>query len=357
MTSLILALLLSGIIAGLIQYFVDFRGLPIYTPNATTQESIQVQSQPRFWRKLLNFLTRNWQFFGYLIVGIAGAFLVPAIDQLLHLRGIQEFLSCINQKPENMCKDRDWNLLVIFGYGIVSGYSSVRIIRGFGSFITGNISKDLNEQRVALDRAQKEIEDLKSTVAQPSNTNGTVEEMYVEGVFEDSFCDASENIDGLEVLASNCTQFSPPWSGKKWRVAKSLKRLLHQVNLLAPERSMKFDGTIGDLRHQATNSDHNPWVLDAGKNQGIVTALDITHTTGECDCNKIAASLEKNKDKRVKYVIWNSRIMNSLTINGSPAWTWRPYSGRNPHDKHIHISVHCEKTLCDDERNWVIEIV
>ena len=60
-----------------------------------------------------------------------------------------------------------------------------------------------------------------------------------------------------------------------WRVAKSLDRLLDQVNQMAPGRSKASDGAIGDPRHQTQKSDHNPHVTDGSI--GVVTARDITH--------------------------------------------------------------------------------
>jgi hypothetical protein len=45
-----------------------------------------------------------------------------------------------------------------------------------------------------------------------------------------------------------------------WRLAKSQETLRAQVNAAPPGRSKRDDGTIGDERHQASASDHNPWV-------------------------------------------------------------------------------------------------
>ncbi len=362
MTTLIITLLLSGIIAGLIQYFVDFKGLPIYTP-ANTNEGMYISNAPDFWSRMLNFFKRNWQFFGYIVVGIAGAFLVPVIDQLLHLKGVDEYLKCLNNSAAETCKNKEWNLLIIFGYGIISGYSSVRIIRGFGAFIVGNIGKSLEEQKEILKKTREELEALKkkllnsglpeSVEFQPADiTEGTLEYPH--------FCDAEDAVDILEGVSINsaCEQFPRPWAGKKWRVAGSLKQLLNEVNVLAPARNKKSDGTIGDIAHSQGNSDHNPWVKDSGGTMGIVTALDITHDSKNgCDCNVIAQFLQDKKDKRVKYVIWNRRIMNASAINGSAAWAWRPYTGQNPHDKHIHISVQCDKLYCDDNQKWNVKTV
>lgn len=357
MTALITLLLTSGILAGLIQYFVDFKGLPIYVPK-NSNESFADNKPPDAWDRMLNFLKRNWQFFGYLTVGIAGALLVPVIDQLLHLKGISEYLACLKNAKSDFCINNDWNLLIIFGYGIISGYSSVRIIRGFGSFILGNIGKDLEEQKEALKKTQEEIAALKKKITAAEKDNETsplATTQLHEGIVEyGDFCDACENELTMEAAASlTCEQFPKPWIGKKWRVAESLKTLLSEVNKLAPARSKKSDGTVGDIVHAQGNSDHNPWVKDVIPSQGIVTALDITHDPSKgCDCNAIAQFMYEKKDNRVKYVIWNNRIMNSRDIDGNDAWTWRTYSGKNPHDKHIHISVLCERNYCDDNKEW-----
>ncbi len=135
-------------------------------------------------------------------------------------------------------------------------------------------------------------------------------------------------------------------SHSSWRPAASLLKIVSQVNEIAPKRKKASDGTIGDQNHSAT-SDHQPKIKDGG--QGIVTAADITHDPDRgCDCKSIASSLEKSRDERIKYVIWDRKIMSSEV---SP-WTWRNYTGSNPHDKHIHISVRPEKKFYDDPRDW-----
>jgi len=132
-----------------------------------------------------------------------------------------------------------------------------------------------------------------------------------------------------------------------WRVAESLQRLLEQVNQMAPGRSKASDGAIGDPRHQGRESDHNPWVIDG--NIGVVTARDITHDPKNgCDAQKIADSIVASRDPRVKYIIWNRQICSS----GVRPWTWRKYSGENPHTKHVHVSVLPQKAKFDDRRDW-----
>ena len=138
-----------------------------------------------------------------------------------------------------------------------------------------------------------------------------------------------------------------------WRVAKSLLALRRQVDAKAPRRSKASDGTIGDAAHATRSSDHNPWVRDGA--MGVVTAMDITHDPANgCDAGALAESIRASRDARVKYIIWNRRIASSSVIGGVAAWTWRPYSGSNPHSKHVHISVQPEKAAFDSEAAWAV---
>ena len=134
-----------------------------------------------------------------------------------------------------------------------------------------------------------------------------------------------------------------------WRVAKSLIVLRNQINQYAPNRSKASDGTIGDSAHQSRSSDHNPWVIDNGI--GVVTAIDITHDPQHgCDATKIVNILVESRDPRIKYIIWNQKIISSTT----QPWTWRSYTGKNPHNKHFHLSVVSQKNLYDSEKGWLL---
>lgn len=129
-----------------------------------------------------------------------------------------------------------------------------------------------------------------------------------------------------------------------WRAANSLLALREQLNALAPQRSKASDGVLGNAAHSARESDHNP---DAG---GIVRAMDITHDPANgMDVDWLAAQLALHRDPRIKYVIRNSRIMDSRPEYRP--WTWQPYSGPNPHTKHLHLSVVAD-ARADDTRPW-----
>ncbi|MFC4333854.1 peptidoglycan-binding protein [Salininema proteolyticum] len=116
-----------------------------------------------------------------------------------------------------------------------------------------------------------------------------------------------------------------------WRLARSLERLRDEINALAPGRSTRSDGTIGDRAHQGTASDHNP------NAQGVVCAMDITHDPGAgVDIDALTDHLvhPDNRHPSVKYVIANRLIAGIHT-----GWSWRSYYGSNPHTAHMHISV------------------
>lgn len=133
-----------------------------------------------------------------------------------------------------------------------------------------------------------------------------------------------------------------------WRVAASLLVLRNQVDKMAPTRSKVSDGTIGDAAHATRKSDHNPWVLDQGK-ESVVTALDITHDPRNgVDCDVIADAIVRSRDPRVKYIIWNKMIIKP------PKWEWNPYTGVNSHTLHMHVSVLPTDAFFDSKLPWRI---
>lgn len=135
-----------------------------------------------------------------------------------------------------------------------------------------------------------------------------------------------------------------------WRVAKSLDRLLAQLNAFAPRRSKASDGSIGDATHATRASDHNPHYVLNG--QALVTARDFTHDPADgLDCQWLADTLARSRDPRIKYVIWNRRIMSGA--GGPSSWAWRPYDGTNAHTKHLHLSVVAD-ARCEDGRDWTL---
>jgi hypothetical protein len=135
-----------------------------------------------------------------------------------------------------------------------------------------------------------------------------------------------------------------------WTLAGALGTLRAEVDALWPDRSKLSDGTLGDPAHQARTSDHNP---DA---DGVVRAWDCTAWVGPDGnvADLLAEHLRATRDPRVKYVIRSSRMFSSYPTSSTPAWTWRPYTGTNPHDKHTHVSVQ-PAPPGDDPSPWHLE--
>ena len=118
-------------------------------------------------------------------------------------------------------------------------------------------------------------------------------------------------------------------------LCKAGQQLREQFDDSFPDRDRSSDGWIGDTRHSARPSDHNP-----DKTSGVVRAIDVDRDVSGsakpdlmpdiADQIRLAA---KAGDKRIAYVIFEGRIASSRM-----GWRWRKYSGSNPHNKHCHIS-------------------
>ncbi len=114
-----------------------------------------------------------------------------------------------------------------------------------------------------------------------------------------------------------------------WRVAASLLVLRDEVNVMAPNRSKISDGTIGDIRHQGTKSDHNPNAA------GVVCAFDITHDPANgADMGKLSEFLRTHQHPSCTYLIFNKHIASAIQ-----GWNWRVYTGDSPHTEHLHVSA------------------
>jgi len=127
------------------------------------------------------------------------------------------------------------------------------------------------------------------------------------------------------------------------RRARSLDTLVAQCDSGWTDRSLASDGWVGDADHARTSSDHNPdpW--------GVVHAQDLTHDPSHAfDCRDVTAALVASRDPRISYIIWNRKIVSSTTA----PWTWRPYTGANPHSTHMHLSVNASNA--DDPSPWEI---
>jgi hypothetical protein len=117
------------------------------------------------------------------------------------------------------------------------------------------------------------------------------------------------------------------------KLCKAGQQLRLQVDDNYPDRDRTSDGWIGDTRHQARPSDHNP------DEQGIVRAIDIDRDlSGKAKPDLMPDLADQirlcaKSDKRISYIIFNGRIASS-----KKSWAWRPYDGINKHNHHCHVS-------------------
>jgi hypothetical protein len=120
----------------------------------------------------------------------------------------------------------------------------------------------------------------------------------------------------------------------KPRLSKSAVQLREQIDDAFPDRDRTSDGWIGDTRHAARKSDHNP------DEQGWVRAIDVDRDLSGKAKPDIMPDLAdqirlygKSYPKRINYVIFDGKIASA-----KKGWAWRPYDGINKHNHHCHIS-------------------
>jgi len=120
-------------------------------------------------------------------------------------------------------------------------------------------------------------------------------------------------------------------------LAPSLVALRDEVNRRWPNRDRGSDGWIGDTAHSARVSDHNP------DERGMVHAIDVDKDG--IDVDRFLS--ETIGDARVWYVIHNRTIW-------SRTYDWKPraYTGSNPHEHHIHVSIRYTGEAETDTRSW-----
>lgn len=109
--------------------------------------------------------------------------------------------------------------------------------------------------------------------------------------------------------------------------------VLRQATAIAPLRMKASDGLLPSKAHihQNPNSDHNTGF-----------AVDLTHDkVAGIDCADLFIKLQQ--DPRVKYLIFKGHIWSKEKGTDN-------YTGPNPHNKHLHISI---KERCgDDTSPW-----
>lgn len=142
-----------------------------------------------------------------------------------------------------------------------------------------------------------------------------------------------------------------------WVTDKAGDKLAAQIDEIAPGRSKTSDGTIGDRAHQQRDSAHNPEDSEdadaPGNPDNQVDARDITHDPAHgCDIGVFWEQIRASKDRRAKFAIFNRRCFSNYAVTGYAPFTWRPYSGDNPHDKHGHIEI--DDRYHDQTHDWKI---
>jgi hypothetical protein len=128
----------------------------------------------------------------------------------------------------------------------------------------------------------------------------------------------------------------------KPRLSKCAIQLREQIDDTFGDRDRTSDGWIGDTRHSARESDHNP---DAS---GWVRAIDVDRDlSGQAKpdlmpdlADQIRLFAKSDKAKRISYIIFDGKIASPKL-----AWKWRKYTGINKHVKHCHISFTKEADL------------
>lgn len=124
-------------------------------------------------------------------------------------------------------------------------------------------------------------------------------------------------------------------NGERWFLAPSLVGFINSVDRQFPNRDHSSDGSIGDAAHAARASDHNPCWTCTGYSHGIVRAIDV-----DIDGNLPGRNLREEilysaiRHPAVWYVISNGKIY-SRTYD----WVANDYTGPNPHEHHVHISI------------------
>jgi hypothetical protein len=115
-----------------------------------------------------------------------------------------------------------------------------------------------------------------------------------------------------------------------WRLNPALTNFREAVNAAYPGRDKTSDGTIGDLAHQGTASDHNP------DPDGSVDAWDMDVELYGPGKPAPAEDLEHLKAVFQAHESSKYWIHNRVIASRDAGWKRLPYTGLNPHDKHVH---------------------
>lgn len=146
-----------------------------------------------------------------------------------------------------------------------------------------------------------------------------------------------------------------------WVLVPCLGALRTEVNRLAPGRDQRSDGSVGDLAHQDSSSDHNPdetgeTPYEDADSTNEVHAIDLDASgpwpagwSMERIVQTVVMRHRNGLDDRLQNVIYKRRIWSR-----SWGWTQRAYTGKNAHTEHAHFSARYTTAQERDTRWWGI---
>jgi hypothetical protein len=133
----------------------------------------------------------------------------------------------------------------------------------------------------------------------------------------------------------------------KPKLCKAGIQLREQFDDAYSDRLRTSDGWIGDSRHSARKSDHNP------DEQGWVRAIDIDRDlSGKSKPDIMPYVADQLRvlaktDRRISYLIFDGKIASARSL-----WRWRKYKGINQHRAHLH----CSFTRKGDQDNSFFQV-
>lgn len=139
------------------------------------------------------------------------------------------------------------------------------------------------------------------------------------------------------------------WEGRAWRTAEGITSFGLQIE--ADDMTKHgTDGTVASKGHDANSprSDHRPRPFVGA---GIVRAIDVGVDSMSQGMG-ILEPLRRSRDPRTKYLIFHNSMFSSYPKHGVAPYTWRSYSGSNPHKTHFHHSTW--PNADNDNKPWTI---
>ena len=143
-----------------------------------------------------------------------------------------------------------------------------------------------------------------------------------------------------------------------WILVPCLVTLRSEFNAVAPGRDKASDGSIGDVAHSQSSSDHNPDETGSTPYEDADSINEVHAVDVDKDLRRAGWTMLKaveiivvrhrqGRDDRLQNVIYNRRIWSR-----SWGWTARSYTGANAHTQHAHFSARYTTAQERDTRPW-----